>query len=212
MAMQSGLQAYRPEASLSPGRSKPGRRMPAARHPTSLRSAAGTCTLASDQQHQTSPMRELILLRHAHAEAPIAGMDDRQRPLSATGLAEARAAGEWLRAHGLRPDRVLCSPATRTRQTLQALGDLGCTDLREEEAIYAASPGVLIALADAHADARRLLLVGHNPGLEQLAALLHSGQSGDYRGMPPAGIAVLTFPLEAAIEPGTARLSRFWWP
>ena len=107
---------------------------------------------------------------------------------------------------------MLCSNAARTRQTLAALGELGCTDVREEAAIYEASPGTLIALADAHRDARRLLLIGHNPGLEQLAALLHSGQSGDYRGMPPAGVAVLEFPVEAAIEPGVARLSRFWWP
>lgn len=157
-------------------------------------------------------MRELILLRHAHAESAAAGQDDHQRPLSATGQAEARAAGDWLREHGLRPERVLCSSALRTRQTLAALGDLGSTDVREEDAIYDASPGTLIALADAHGDAQRLLLVGHNPGLEQLAALLHSGQSGDYRGMPPAGIAVLEFAPDAAIEPGAARLSRFWWP
>jgi phosphohistidine phosphatase SixA len=56
------------------------------------------------------------------------------------------------------------------------------------------------------------MLVGHNPGFEQLAALLHSGQSGDYRGMPPGGIAVLALPAEAAIEPGIAQLSAFWWP
>lgn len=157
-------------------------------------------------------MRELILLRHAHAESAATGQDDHQRSLSATGQAEARAAGDWLREHGLRPERVLCSSALRTRQTLAALGDLGSTDVREEDAIYDASPGTLIALADAHGDAQRLLLVGHNPGLEQLAALLHSGQSGDYRGMPPAGIAVLEFAPDAAIEPGAARLSRFWWP
>lgn len=157
-------------------------------------------------------MRELILLRHAHAESPVPGQDDRARPLSQVGLAEARAAGDWLREHGLAPDRVLCSPALRTRQTLDALGDTGCADVREEAAIYEASPGTLIALADVHGDARRLLLVGHNPGLEQLAALLYSGQSGDYRGMPPGGIAVLEFAPEAAIEPGSARLSRFWWP
>ena len=157
-------------------------------------------------------MRELILLRHAHAESPASGQDDRTRPLSPTGLAEARAAGDWLREHGLAPDRVLCSPALRTRQTLDALGETGCADVREDEAIYEASPGTLIALADAHGDARRLLLVGHNPGLEQLAALLHSGQSSDYRGMPPAGIAVLGFAPDVAIEPGAAQLSRFWWP
>ena len=56
------------------------------------------------------------------------------------------------------------------------------------------------------------MLVGHNPGFEQLAALLHSGQSGDYRGMPPGGIAVLTVPVGAALEPGVAQLSAFWWP
>ena len=56
------------------------------------------------------------------------------------------------------------------------------------------------------------MLVGHNPGLERLAALLHSGQSGDYRGMPPGGIAVLSIPAGTALEPGAAQLSAFWWP
>lgn len=157
-------------------------------------------------------MRELILLRHAHAESPQPGQSDLDRPLSAVGLEEARAAGDWLREHGLLPDRALYSPAQRTRQTLAAIGSLDCADQREEPAIYDASPGTLAALADAHGDARRLLLVGHNPGLEQLAALLHSGQSGDYRGMPPGAVAVLTFPPGVAIEPGAARLARFWWP
>lgn len=157
-------------------------------------------------------MRELILLRHAHADGPAAGQDDLQRPLSATGVQEAHDAGAWLREQGLRPDRVLCSPAARTRQTLAALGDIGAGEVREEAAIYEARVGELIALADAHRDAGRLLLVGHNPGLEQLAALLYSGQSGDYRGMPPAGIAVLHLPADAAIEPGIATLAAFWWP
>lgn len=157
-------------------------------------------------------MRELILLRHAHAEQADAGQDDARRPLSPTGQQEARDAGAWLRDQGLRPDRVLCSPATRTRQTLEALGDIGSPELREDSRIYEASVGDLIALADAHRDANRLLLVGHNPGLEQLAALMHSGQSGDYRGMPPAGIAVLRIPQDAALEPGVATLVAFWWP
>ena len=65
---------------------------------------------------------------------------------------------------------------------------------------------------DANRDANRLLLVGHNPGLEQRAVLMHSGQTGDYRGMPPAGIAVLKLPVDAAIEPGIASLTAFWWP
>ena len=157
-------------------------------------------------------MRDLILLRHAHAEPAYAGQDDRQRGLSATGLEEARAAGDWLRTHGLLPDRILYSSAARTRQTLEALGDLGGVQGREEASIYEASPGMLAALASANHDADRLLLIGHNPGLEQLAALMHSGQSGDYRGMPPGGIAVLNLPADTPIEPGVATLTQFWWP
>lgn len=157
-------------------------------------------------------MRDLILLRHAHAEPASAGQDDRQRGLSATGQAEAQAAGDWLRAHGLVPDRILYSSALRTRETLEALGDLGGVQGREEASIYEASPGTLAALADANRDAERLMVVGHNPGLEQLAALLHSGQTGDYRGMPPGGIAVLSLPVDASIEPGIGTLTQFWWP
>jgi phosphohistidine phosphatase SixA len=158
-------------------------------------------------------MRELILLRHAHAEPAGPGQADADRPLSAEGRAEAEAAGRWLAQQGLVPDRVLCSPSRRTRETLDAvLAATGDVDRRLDDAIYEATPGTLAAIADAHRDAGRLLLVGHNPGLEQLAALMHSGQSGDYRGMPPGGIAVLTLPADAAVEPGIATLSAFWWP
>ena len=158
-------------------------------------------------------MRELILLRHAHAEPASAGQADLDRPLSPEGLAEAEAAGRWLAEQGLVPDCVLCSPARRTRETLEAvLGAIGYVEQRLEDAIYEATSGTLAALADTHREAERLLLVGHNPGLEHLAALMHSGQSGDYRGMPPGGIVVLTLPADAAIEPGIAALSAFWWP
>ena len=159
-------------------------------------------------------MRQLILLRHAHAESAGAGEDDAGRPLSETGLAEAKAAGAWLREHGAHPDRVLCSPTTRTRQTWAAVdAELGSgVAVQFEPSIYDATPGALIALADANRDAPRLLLVGHNPGMERLVALLHSGQSGDYRGMPTAAVAVLALPAQAAIEPGMARLTAFWWP
>ena len=111
------------------------------------------------------------------------------------------------------PDCALASPARRTRETLEAvLAAVGYVDQRLDERIYDATSGTLAELADNHRDADRLLLVGHNPGLEQLAALMHSGQSGDYRGMPPAGIVVLSLPADAPIEPGIAKLSAFWWP
>ncbi|WP_269792585.1 histidine phosphatase family protein [Stenotrophomonas sp. Iso1] len=158
-------------------------------------------------------MRELILLRHAHAEPADNGQADIDRPLSPHGLAEAEAAGRWLHEQRLVPDRVLCSPARRSRETLEAVLSLtGYVEQRLEERIYDAAPGTLAALLDEHREVERLLVVGHNPGLEQLVALMHSGQSGDYRGMPPAAVAVLSLPMEAAIEPGIARLAAFWWP
>jgi len=158
-------------------------------------------------------VRELILLRHAHAEPAAPGQADIDRPLSPQGLAEAEAAGRWLAAHGLVPDCVLCSPARRTRETLEAvLAVTGYVEQRLEESIYEATPGTLIGLLQAHPDVERLLLVGHNPGMERLVALLHSGQSGEYRGMPTAAVAVLSLPGTEAIEPGVGRLTAFWWP
>lgn len=158
-------------------------------------------------------MRELILLRHAHAEAAAPGQDDLDRPLSLQGDAEAEAAGRWLRERGYLPDRVLCSPARRTRETCErVLESLGYVELRHEPRIYDATPGRLIQVADEHRDLARVLLVGHNPGLEQLVALLSSGQSGDFRGMPAGGVAVLQLPEDATLEPGIARLAAFWWP
>ena len=108
---------------------------------------------------------------------------------------------------------MLCSPSRRTRETLEAvLGITGFVEKRLEDAVYEATPGTLMGLIDARRDVDRLLVVGHNPGLEQLVALMSEGTSSDYRGMPPGGIAVLAFDREAAIEPGVASLTAFWWP
>lgn len=157
--------------------------------------------------------RDILLLRHAHAEAAGSGQADLDRPLSPEGQAEAESAGRWLQANSLVPDLVLCSPARRTRETLEAvLSVIGYVDQRLEPAIYEATPGTLAELADRHRDTGRLMLVGHNPGLERVVALLHSGQSGDYRGMPPGSIAVLRFAAGAEVEPGAATLVDFWWP
>lgn len=158
-------------------------------------------------------VRELILLRHAHAEPASPGQADIDRPLSPHGLAEAEAAGRWLASQGLLPDRVLCSPARRTRETLEAvLAVTGYAEQRLEQRIYDATAGTLIGLLDDHQEVERLMLVGHNPGMERLVALLDSGRSDDYRGMPTAAVARLTLPAGQALEPGLGRLTAFWWP
>jgi len=158
-------------------------------------------------------VRKLILLRHAHADPASGGVLDVDRALSATGLAEAASAGQWLREHALIPDRVLSSHARRARETLDiVLEQIGYVDQCLDGGIYEASAGELVALIEPHLDAERLLVVGHNPGLERLAALLYSGQSSDYRGIPPAGIAVLTLEHGDVLEPDCARVGAFWWP
>ena len=157
-------------------------------------------------------MHELILLRHAEALPAQAGGEDRSRPLSDRGEQEAQAAGRWLATHGVQPERLLCSPAQRATRTAEqcraALSQLPATQLAEE--IYDATPGELMALLDQHNDVGSLLLVGHNPGIERLVALLVEGRSDEFRGMPPGGLAVLH--LDGALEPGHARLDAFWSP
>ena len=158
-------------------------------------------------------MRELTLLRHAHAEPAVSGQADLDRPLSPVGLAEAEAAGKWLKENNLLPGCVLCAPSRRTRETLEAvMTAIGYVEKRLEDRIYEATPGTLAALVDERRDLDRVLIVGHNPGLEQLVALMTDGTSSDYRGMPPGGVAVLGFPREVSIEPGVASLNAFWWP
>ncbi len=117
--------------------------------------------------------REIILLRHAHADNAASAGNDVDRGLSPRGVAEARAAGHWLREHAALPATVLCSPARRARQTLEeALGDVPA---QSEQRIYEATAGELAFLIDDHADVPRLMLVGHNPGFETLVALLATG-------------------------------------
>ncbi|MBS0381008.1 MAG: histidine phosphatase family protein [Proteobacteria bacterium] len=158
-------------------------------------------------------MRELLLLRHA--EAMVAGPDGRdiERPLSLHGEAQARAAGVWLADQGAVPDAVLCSSARRAQMTADAVGKaLRLPSVQLLPAIYQATPGDLLALVENHAaDARRVLLVGHNPGLEQLLALLIEGRSEDARGMAPATIAWVEL-ADDALEPGHGRLRAIWSP
>jgi phosphohistidine phosphatase SixA len=157
-------------------------------------------------------MHELILLRHAEAQPASSGASDQNRRLSGRGEQEAKAAGKWLASHGVKLDRVLCSPSERTRATaelaLAAYKHAPATQYADD--IYEATPGELLALLDQHGDAGTVMLVGHNPGIERLVALLVEGRSDEFRGMPPAGLAVLH--LSGALEPGNARLDAFWSP
>lgn len=157
--------------------------------------------------------KELVLIRHAHAEPHGPGQADMDRELSTIGRQEATEAGVWLKAHAQPPDLVLCSPARRTRETLgEIMKSTGTLPVHDEATIYEAGIGTLIGLIENARDAHALWLVGHNPALEQLVAFLSEGRSGEARGMPPASTVVLRLPDDAAIEPGVAEVLAFWWP
>jgi len=125
-------------------------------------------------------LRELILLRHAHADAaPLEG-NDAERPLSARGRTEASQAAARLLALGLVPDLVLFSPAARTRETAEilrtALG-LPLLAFREAGPLYlAAAPILRIQIATVEPQVHRLMIIGHNPGLSELADELNPQQ------------------------------------
>ncbi len=112
---------------------------------------------------------KLILLRHAKAEWGDGTGDDHDRGLSRRGLDAAPRVGAWLQANGHVPDLILCSTARRTRETTARLG---LDDVRCEffDRLYCASAEVILKLA-AERRGGTLLIVSHNPGIAEAAAM-----------------------------------------
>jgi phosphohistidine phosphatase len=133
--------------------------------------------------------RSLVLLCHAKSDWS-GSVPDIDRPLAERGRAQAPLAGRWLAGHADRIDLAVVSPAKRARETW----DLVSAQLepappaRLDERVYAASAGRLLDVArDASDDVRTMLMVGHNPGMEELASLL----ADEDVIMRTAGIAVI---------------------
>lgn len=165
-------------------------------------------------------MKILTLLRHAKStwDDPVAR--DFDRPLNRRGRKAARRVGEEMRALGLEFDLVLASPAMRVRETLEEIEEgYGRTlGARFDDRIYLAEPGTLLEIVRATDDAaERLLLVGHNPGLEMLAIQLDGGTGlrDEVAIKYPTGtLAEIELPIErwTDIAPGTGRIARFVRP
>lgn len=151
-------------------------------------------------------MPKLIVLRHAKAVAGF-GLADIDRTLADRGLRDAAATGNWLRENGLVPDRVLCSTAVRTRQTLAEL-DLQAP-AEYSERIYDNDPDVLLGLLRETGDeVGTLLLIGHNPSLHLLIHDL-AGEAPD--SFPTCALALLDLQVPwtgAAPGTGVLRLHR----
>jgi phosphohistidine phosphatase len=160
----------------------------------------------------------LLLLRHGKSAWPD-GVDDLERPLAKRGREASRRMGRYLADEGLVPDLALVSPARRTQETWTLAQDaLGDVAMRAEPRIYEAPPDrLLTVLKGVEPDIGTLLMVGHNPGLEELLRLLVRDEDRYARApkkYPTAGLAVIEVPARAwrELSPRSARLLRFVTP
>ena len=152
-------------------------------------------------------MKRLLLLRHAKSSWGDPALADFDRPLNKRGLHAAPLVGRHMRHRKVRPDLILCSPAERARRTAALVAEAAGLEapLRYDERIYEATAADLSSvISGAGEGTRELLLVGHNPGLEELLELL----TGESRRMPTAALACIALDVETwdQLGPSAGRL------
>ena len=167
-------------------------------------------------------MKTLTLLRHAKSDWSGKAGSDFDRPLNARGHRAAQRIGRELAARGMAFDAVLASPAARVVETIEDVAGGYGAPLRPsyDRRLYLASPAILLAIVRETDDAaERLLLVGHNPGLEALALLLTPDKGNALRAelgakFPTATVAEIRLPIESwrEAEPASGNLTRFIRP
>jgi phosphohistidine phosphatase len=153
-------------------------------------------------------MRRLILLRHAKTEREAPSGRDQDRRLDPRGRKDAAEIGGWIGRHPPFPDCVLVSPAVRARETWniawEAMRDrVPPPQVESAPDLYGADPALLLHVVRTASvtDPGRLMLVGHNPGLHELAlALAGSGDAGGRKALidnlPTSGLAIMDFAID----------------
>jgi phosphohistidine phosphatase len=169
-------------------------------------------------------MRQLLLLRHAKSSWEDKQLSDHARPLNARGRIAASSMRTVMQDLGLAPDLVLVSSALRTRQTLEALEPWAETPLVEPmDSLYLAdAPALFKILRNIKETVRSALVVGHNPGLHELAVRLVGAHAMTYAnadlrrladGYPSGSLAEFTVPGPwRSLDEGGGRLVRFLCP
>jgi phosphohistidine phosphatase len=166
-------------------------------------------------------MRRLMLLRHAKSDWP-GGIDDPERPLAKRGRQASPGMGKYMADEGLRPDLAIVSTARRARETweLACPAFVGNIAQRDEPRIYEArANAILDVVRETKPAVHALLLVGHNPGLQDLALkLIGKASQSDLarlkRKYPTAGLVVIDFDVERwrEVSEDFGRLERFETP
>jgi phosphohistidine phosphatase len=153
-------------------------------------------------------MKQLLLLRHAQAESASSGLKDFERPLSERGRSEVIEAAACITRSGVTIDAALVSPARRTQETLDIIDSaLHLTQILYEPALYLGEPQVLLRILQrCRAELRTVLLVGHNPGISELAQQLTADAHTVLR---TAGLCSITLPQDSWRELAMASASAF---
>lgn len=164
-------------------------------------------------------MRLLYLLRHAKSSWGDPGLDDLDRPLAGRGRRAAAKMGEYLLRERISPALVLCSPARRTRETLECIAPALGLDSRTEidDGLYGAGAEELLErLRRLPPKLPTVMVIGHNPGMQALAVTLSGKgpQTERLRMKFPTG-ALAAFALRSGwrdLAPGEVRLTGFVVP
>ena len=159
-------------------------------------------------------MKTLLILRHAKSGEKHSGMPDHDRPLNDRGERDAPRVGALLRDEDLVPDAMISSTAVRAVWTAQmvanAAGFAGTIETRPS--LYMARPAsYLEALQELDEAVSRAMVVGHNPGLEDLVVIL----SGEHERLPTAALVQIELPLDSWADLSvqtTGRLINVWRP
>jgi phosphohistidine phosphatase len=167
-------------------------------------------------------MRRLLLLRHAKAERSRPGERDHDRRLADRGRNDAPKVGAYMARHGYAPDHVIVSTATRTRETwdLVSAAMPGKPATVFERRVYEATPQALLqVIQETGPKIHTLLMVGHNPGLQELAALLVATGDIETRqrlkeAFPTSGLVAIEFAFDRwdKVHPQAGRLEHFVTP
>ena len=153
------------------------------------------CTILICVGRKGRNMKTLLIMGHAKSSKDT-DITDHERPLNKRGKLAAPRMGRLLKEEGLKPDFILSSSAKRARMTAEAVADQ-CGyegDIRVSTDLYATGPGAFIrAFQSIPDDAQRVLVVGHNPGLEELLEVL----TGQVKTLPTASIVEVELPIHS---------------
>jgi len=159
-------------------------------------------------------MKRLLIMRHAKSSWKDESLTDHERPLKKRGKQDAEKMGKVLKNKKIVPDIILCSSATRAKETAKLISDAMKYKgkIRYADALYMAEPtDILSVINDLSADAKTVMVIGHNPGSEALVQIL----TGKVESLPTGSIAYVTAKIKDwkdIIRNEEVKLKNLWRP